>query len=404
VRNDYDAVLTNDLGEYRIFGLAAGRYYLAVSYRIEEPMRPAAPAPKQKLDTGYLPSYYQNTADRAKAQAISVGPGDEIRSLDLLLRASHLVSVRGRVINAIPTAPGIAGSVSLEPRGPGLAEAVQGFDDSFQIKDGNFAIRNVPPGSYYLYASWSERESGEWHRARRELEVGNSDVEGVSITISRGVDVSGRITWEDTPSSDFDHLRVDLRPLEQDSIGIPGQPVKPDGTFRFRNVPEGSYRPVVHLFGPQDTFYLKSTRYGTTTVADTGFAVQPGADQTLELTMSSRPAKLDGVVLDADSLPAFGVTVVIIPDPPNRKVEEKYKSATTDQNGKFALAGITPGDYKVFSWDSVEESGWFNADWYDSEWLKPYENKGESVHLEESDQKSINLKLIEIRGDSPAAN
>jgi hypothetical protein len=404
VRNDYDPVLTNDLGEYRIFDLSAGRYYLAVSYRIEGAMRPAAPAPKQKLATGYPPSYYPNTSDPAKAQAISVGYGDEIRSVDLSLRVSHLVTVRGIVVNAIPATSGIAGNVSLEPRGPGLAGAAQGLDDTFQLKDGNFIIRNVPPGSYYLYASWSERESREWHRARRELEVGNSDLEGVTITISRGVDVSGRITWDGTASNDFDHLRVDLHSLEKDSIGIPEQPVKRDGSFRFSGVPEGSYRPVVYLFEPQVSFYLKSARYGTATVTDTGFAVQPDADLTLELTISSRPAKLDGVVLDADSLPAFGATVVIIPDPPNRKVEEKYKSATTDQNGRFTLIGITPGDYKVFSWDSVEETDWFSADWYDPEWLKPYDTKGESVHLEESEQKSINLKLIETRGDSPAPN
>jgi hypothetical protein len=36
------------------------------------------------------------------------------------------------------------------------------------------------------------------------------------------------------------------------------------------------------------------------------------------------------------------------------------------------MAGLTPGDYKIFSWDSVDESEEeFGDDWFDPEWLKP---------------------------------
>jgi hypothetical protein len=68
------------------------------------------------------------------------------------------------------------------------------------------------------------------------------------------------------------------------------------------------------------------------------------------------------------------------------------------------MSGLAPGDYKVFSWDFVDESEeGYDADWFDPEWLKPYEIKGESVHLEESGQQSVHLALIETRVDSSAA-
>jgi hypothetical protein len=38
-QNGFDPVLTNDLGEFRIFDLAPGRYYLAVNYRLDDSMR-----------------------------------------------------------------------------------------------------------------------------------------------------------------------------------------------------------------------------------------------------------------------------------------------------------------------------------------------------------------------------
>jgi hypothetical protein len=51
--------------------------------------------------------------------------------------------------------------------------------------------------------------------------------------------------------------------------------------------------------------------------------------------------------------------------------------------------------------ESEEEYG---NGWFDPEWLKPYETTGESVHLEESDKKSVNLALIQTRSDSPASS
>jgi 5-hydroxyisourate hydrolase-like protein (transthyretin family) len=397
--------LTNDLGEFRVFDLEPGRYYIAVNYWREDPFQQHSPAPNQKLNTGYLPSYYPNTADPAKAQAISVGPGDEIRPVDFFLRASRVVTLRGRVICEICGNSGRSGRVSLNPQGAGLAHALQGLNDIFRPKDGSFVLRNVPPGSYDLTASYTGSESSDWHLARRPLEVGNSDMDGVAITISHGVDISGHLIWEGSAPNEPGNLHVRLQPLIEDQPYFLEPAVKPDGTFQFKNVPEGSYRPVVHLYGPVMNFFLKSARYGSTAISDAGFTVQPGTDLSLELTMSSRVARLSGVVLDANSLPAAGATVVLIPDPPHRGVFEQYKSTTTDQNGKFSMSGLTPGDYKVFSWDAIDESEEaYDADWFDPEWLKLYETKGESVHLEESGQKSVNLALIETLSDSSAAN
>lgn len=113
---------------------------------------------------------------------------------------------------------------------------------------------------------------------------------------------------------------------------------------------------------------------------------------------------MNGVVLTSDSLPAAGDTVVLVPDASRRSLREFYKTAMTDQNGKFTIKGITPGDYKLFSWDAVEGNEWNGAEWYDAEWLKPFEVKGESVHLEESDSKSVSLTLIETTAGATVAH
>jgi hypothetical protein len=119
-------------------------------------------------------------------------------------------------------------------------------------------------------------------------------------------------------------------------------------------------------------------------------------DNSLELMASCRAPRVEGQVLNGDSLPAVGVFVVLVPEPRLREQPSEFGTAKTDQNGHFLLRGILPGDYTLFSWGSVEE-----GDWFDEELLKPFEDKGVPIHLEESDNKSIGLKLIET---SPTLN
>jgi hypothetical protein len=398
-RTSDQPISTNDLGEFRIFDLPPGRYFVAVNYRI------GSTEERERFNPGYLPTYYPNTTDAAKAAAITVNPGDEIRSIDFMMRPGHLATVSGRVINTVLGAsPTGSGSVNLYPRSAGLSGAAQDLYSLFPFKDGHFSIANVPPGSYYLQADWFDRDTKEHHRARRALDVGSADIDGIALTITRGTDIPGRIIWEGSPSADPLDLFVLLRPIEEGELGSPPPAVKSDGSFVFKSVPEGSYRPIVTTRGPGANFFLKAARYGTASLSDSGFAVPSGADISLELTLSSRAAQLYGVVLNSDSLPASGAKVVLIPDPTRREVKERYKFATTDQNGKFSIQGITPGEYKLFCWDFVAVSEWSDGDWFDPTWLKPFEPKGETIHLEESDNKSVSLTLIDSKPDSSTAN
>src|SRR5215469_10446709 len=401
----YQPVITNDLGEFRVFDVKPGRYYVAVDYRFKlDTVAFRSRGAEKEAESGYAVTFYPNTTDPSKAMGISVSPGDELRSIDFLLRPVHYVTVSGRVGNTVPAPPHASGGVALSSHASGLAAASQNLNDSYDVKDGKFAIHNVPPGSYTLSASWLDHESREWHIARRPLEVGNTDIEGVTITIVPGVNVAGRVVWEGSPTVEVQELMVWLRPTEENEMGYEAQTPKADGSFAIKSVSEGTYRPRVTLRGEDATFYMKSARYGTLSIPESGFAVQAGGDQLLEITLSSRAAQVSGVVFNSDSLPAAGVTVVLIPEVTRRSYKEYYKSATTDQNGKFSIKGIAPGDYKLFSWDSVEGNEWSDGNWFDTAWLKLFEAKGESIHLGEAETKSVDLTLIETKPDSTAAN
>ncbi len=86
-----------------------------------------------------------------------------------------------------------------------------------------------------------------------------------------------------------------------------------------------------------------------------------------------------------------------IPVAPRNDNAWKCRAEVTDQNGRFLLRGMVPGEYRIFSWDSDVD-----FDWYDAEQLKPYESKGVRISVEEGDRKTVQLTVIETENASRA--
>jgi hypothetical protein len=57
-----------------------------------------------------------------------------------------------------------------------------------------------------------------------------------------------------------------------------------------------------------------------------------------------------------------GATVVLVPDIFLRKRSSLYKTRRTDAFGKFRFDAISPGEYKVFAWEQIENGSWTDPD------------------------------------------
>ena len=255
-------------------------------------------------------------------------------------------------------------------------------------KDGSFDIAEVLPGSYVLMAAWFDE--GKVYSTRLPLEVGNANVDGLSLTLGLGVNINGRIIWDGKPSLEDADLTVSPRPDSGFNFGADRTRVNPSGTFMLKDLGEGTY--FAEVSGQSKDCYIKDVQYGTSTALEDGFTVTRGTPSSLEITISSRGGRVQGAVADADGLPAAGVWVVLVPDAAHRTQDRLYKSQTTDQYGRFDLRGITPGDYKLFSWEQAE-----SGSWEDPEFLKPFEDKGEKITMQEGEQKTQNLTAIRTK-------
>lgn len=124
-------------------------------------------------------------------------------------------------------------------------------------------------------------------------------------------------------------------------------------------------------------------------MSDDEFNVIRGTQATLEVTISTRGAQVQGTVKREDGLPATGVWVVLLPEEAHRNEFHLFKQTITDSYGRFSIRGIAPGDYKLFSWEQVEANAWEDPDF-----LKPFEKSGRNVSVQEGGGKSVELVAI----------
>jgi protocatechuate 3,4-dioxygenase beta subunit len=379
-------VVTNDLGEYRLFGLRPGRYFVSAIYR-----------PGQRLESGeddedtadagksgYVPTYYPNSTDPAKGIAITIKTGDEISSTDFLLEPTTVYSIRGHV-NYLARRNAANVILALEPRSTGLGWSVPPRQSLVDKPDGLFEIQNVLPGSYTLTAFWFDE--GRRYQARQSVDITNIDAEGLQLNLSPGMDIRGVINWDPRPGLDKDPLTVSVRPVGTAFAYGAQARVATNGLFSLRDVSEGLYR--LSTSGQTQDCYLKSIRYAGMEVSDDEFNVIRGTQAILEVTISSRGAHIQGMVTDADGLPAVGAWVALVPDDAHLNEFHLFKQRTTDQYGRYDIRGIAPGDYKLFSWEQVEQNAWEDPDF-----LKQFGSKGQSISLQEGDGKSMDLVAI----------
>jgi hypothetical protein len=141
--------------------------------------------------------------------------------------------------------------------------------------------------------------------------------------------------------------------------------------------------------------YFQEIQYGDTRSKDDTITVSKGGGAPLEITISSRGARVQGAVANQDGLPAAGVWVVAVPDEARRSTSRLFKSQTTDQYGKYDLHGLAPGSYRIFAWAGIEQ-----GQWEDAEFLRAQEDKAESVELREDEVKTVNPKLIEKKSEA----
>ncbi len=393
---------TNDLGEYRVAGLAAGSYYVSVTpppdfksliegASVAATADPTVNAPDKNSATSYQTTYYPGTADRSQAAPIQLHAGDEF-PVNFSLTPSPSLSIRGSVVN-LPT----RSSAVIMLQSHDFNVVLNGAE---MHKDGSFVIRDVAPGAYTILAT--VENSAVPMMARQSLQVAGNSVDGLRLAPQPGGWIRGRLRLESKGNVgrfDPSQIFLALHPVDSDeetlNMFLAGAAfnslihVADGGNFEWKGVPPGNY--YVELAGDPGAngdWYLKSVNAAGRESGESGISVNGGAVM-LDLVASANAAVVDGVVADQKGQPAANAVVVAVPPTHLRNRIDRYRKTVSDQSGHFTLHGVPPGDYTLIAWESVEGDAYYNP-----EFLKTSEAQGSAIRLAEGERKSLQLQAI----------
>ena len=404
---------TDDRGEYRLFWLPPGTYY--VSAASARPgiadfsfitTRPSGETMKltadgldlkgnrttaEKLGEMDAPFYFPGTADTRRATPMELKPGAEVGGIDFSLTRVRTVNVRGIAIDATTGQPVSAANIMLHPRHPSVAGSQRGVPAS----NGTFQIERILPGSYYLAAEKRIETPGKPDKViggRVPIEVGTEDLDRVAIVLSAGVTLEGLISIEGR----YDVGAGNFQPIVSIKNKFSGMPAWAelwagfkDGNkeFTIDDVISGDYRFTLYQL-PKGA-YLKSVRLGASEMRNGIISIDTRSNSRLEIVLSMNGGKLEGTVSNRNRELLANTTVVLVPDASRRERDDLFRSVTSDESGKFLLDAIAPGEYSLFAWEDIEESLW-----RDPAFIRRNEASGKPIRILENSAENIELTAI----------
>lgn len=366
---------TDDRGQYRIFGLKPGEYYV----RAEDVYRPYGGMivdesywMMRSLGSDYGTAYYPGVNQFAQAQVIPIKAGEEVQA-DVVLRRVKTVAIAGRVVG--PSGPVAGTLVRLEPADRSDSDLDR--SDNTDEK-GNFHIRGVPEGTYYIVAYQKQENSVFESRVRQKVEVMGENIDSLTVSLNAGTTIQGRIRIDGSGSVSLDSVGLMLSSVDEEGqMGGHGD-AKKDGSFEIKSVYDGNY--AVHVWGLDRDGYVKSLRRGPDDLLEKGLQVEGGSSGKIDIVIGTDGAQLDGSVADDDG-PLIGARVLIVPDPPTQYNHMRMQRTSTDQLGHFSVTNIAPGKYKLTAKPMVLPES--SSD----------KSEPQSITLSENDHKTVQLKL-----------
>jgi len=396
------AKTTDDQGQFRLFWIPPGNYYLGAT----PPARSGGPG------TAFQPgarTFYPNVTRLNDAIPITIRGGEDLR-LDIGIRSAPLFKIAGTVANPIPLAP--------NPNGDGLLPATVFFhlanrdletpndattannagNISLAVSSGPFELSNIAPGSYEVLARVADPSVGtglgafSWGRAI--VDVDTHDVRDVSIAINPPVTVNGAVRISGVAAMPA-NLRIPLTPMGGSSrvalytlVSTRPSPVAADGTFAVTSVPPGRFR-IAAVAGLPPDFYIADVLQNATSVFDAGFDVDNHSPNPIEILISNGAGEVDGTVHDANMKPVAGAMVALVPEAKRFENRALFANVTSDSAGHFSFHGVAPGGYRLLAWESTPPNAYQNAGF-----IQKYDSKAQVVRVGQRAAMHMDLTVI----------
>jgi protocatechuate 3,4-dioxygenase beta subunit len=345
-------VQTDDRGEFRLFGLAPGAYYVSAA----DPAFASVSTPKGVQH--YSPTYYPGTAQADQARPVTVGAGEPHRvEFRLHLVASARIAGHLAPYDAQPLLSGAIILTALEGQGVPMVP----LENPELYPDGRFVFNGVAPGRYLIRARGQTDAQATSLFAVYSVEVFGEDVDGIQMTLRPGATLDGLVLVEPaqgTKPPKLTSLRVRAPLVDGNGFGdsLSGT-VQANGGYTLRGVIKGDHQLVVD--GLEAPWIVKSVRYRGSDITDLQLTVDEREQlRDVRIVITDRSAEVSGVVQNPRKLPVANTGVLVCSEVPVfwMRTSRRLRVTYTDQNGRWRISGLPPGEYFAVASPMIDES------------------------------------------------
>jgi hypothetical protein len=363
----------DETGEFRMFGLTPGRYYVGANA--------SGRRARDSIKLAYAPILYPGVTDINAAQLIDLQSGRE-ESITIRLPSVPAHVVGGQVVPA----GGFVPSLLLRPQEPDRFPMPLNTQSDWDQKTGTFKISGVPAGAYILESA--TQIDGRQRRAMKTVEVGDTDVEGILLEPGSLPEITGRVTLEGYAAARSVVSSIMLQAARNGG----GAQIEEDGSFRFTYLPPDSYRIVVV---PTGSSYVRSIRQGGRDIRDEGLVISELPPDPIEIDLGSHGATIGGAIAVPNSDPPTPVVIALFRRVNQRVVLEKQAyvnglaTFSTGGMGRFMMQGVAPGDYVLFAWAADAQ-----IEYAEPGFLRQFDRLGTSVHITEDAKLDVAIEQL----------
>jgi hypothetical protein len=373
---------TNDIGDYRVYGLPPGQYVISATLR-------SVMGPGMENDrTGYAATLYPGTANVAEAQRLSIAPGQTIANINLALLPIQTAKVSGTAldVNGRPLANAM---IMVMQR---IGTMFAGGPASPVRADGTFMIPNLTPGDYTLRVNSAGGES-----ASADITVTGADLTDVVLAVTKPSLVRGRIVFTEsaTATAPPAATSIDLGASRESSLGqgtwTPAR-IESDGTFELSVAPgRVQLRGFPRLPAGDRPWRLSRVLMNGVDVFDTGIDVPAnGRLDNVIVELTNHVGEASGRVTDADGNVVRDCYVIVFAqDPAHWTVQTRHLSVARPAADDLYRARLLPGDYYAVAMSDVE-----NGAWTDPEFLALARDRATKFSIADGENKTLDLRLI----------
>ncbi len=390
---------TDDQGEFRIYGLAPGKYVVvampdstgqAMQRRSEAEIDSVLERLKRSLAVsrdadrgeaqepplvGFAPTYYPGTPLVTEAGSLDVELADERSGVSFALSPFALATIEGDVVRANGQSS-ISVVMAVEAVGPPMP--LTATRAPRPTEQGRFVVPDLPPGVYHVRARAGAKAAGgtnaingsnrpEW--ATATVVVRGETVKGVSLTLRDGYQLTGRFSTPATVGPVvWTGARVRVIPIGRDNVMVFNDaqlaprmaPVLADGTFVIEGIEPARYIIEVTPSSAARGLGLRLTTIvsGDEELRDRPLTFEHGSITGIDVRFDTHVTGLEGRMTSATGSPTSQYLIATFPADKTAWHPESPRIHLTRPavDGAFRFEDLPPGAYRIVALTDVDDT------------------------------------------------